>query len=104
MAVKDAVMPGYDGEVIDYKNKTTDKLPLSKTPISVTVFKHGDHLIVDPTNDEEKVYDARLTVGVLEDGNVCSLQKGGDAAITDEEVSKMIEMAVEKSQDIRKSI
>jgi exosome complex component RRP42 len=103
-AVKDAVYPGYDGEVIDYKNKTTEKLPLSKTPVTVTVFKHGDHLLIDPTYEEEKVYDARLTVSVLENGNICSLQKGGDAAITPEDAIKMMELAKEKSQELRKHL
>jgi exosome complex component RRP42 len=104
VAVKDAVFPGYDGEVIDYKTKTTEKLPLSKTPISVTVFKYGEHLLIDPTPEEEKVYNARLTVAVVENNNICSLQKGGDAAITSDDFVKMVELAVVKSQELRKHL
>ncbi len=103
-AMKDAVYPGYDGEVIDYKKKTDQKLPLSKTPVTVTVFKYGNHLLVDPTPDEMKVYDARLTVSVLDNGNICSMQKGGDSPITHEDLFKMIQMAIDRSQDLRKHL
>ncbi len=103
-AMKDAVFPSFDGETVDYKTKTDKKLPLSKTPVSVTVFKYGDHLVVDPIPDEEKVYDARLTVGVLENNSICSLQKGGDDAVTPENIMKMIELAKEKSQELRKNL
>ncbi|MBW2997405.1 exosome complex protein Rrp42 [Candidatus Woesearchaeota archaeon] len=103
-AVRDAVFPGYDGTTIDYKIKTEEKLPLSKTPVTVTVFKYGDHLLIDPTEDEEKVYDARLTISVLENGNICSLQKGGDVPVSMDEAAKMIELAQAKSQELRKLI
>ncbi|MBW2971614.1 exosome complex protein Rrp42 [Candidatus Woesearchaeota archaeon] len=103
-AMRDAVYPEYDGEKLDYKHKTDKKLPLSRTPISVTVFKYGDRFIVDPTNEEEKSYDSRLTVGVLENNSLCSLQKGGDAAIKDENIFKMIELAIAKSQELRKHL
>lgn len=103
-AVKDAVFPGFDGETIDYKNKTSDPLPLSKTPISVTVFKYGNNLVVDPTVDEGRVYDARLTIAVLENNNICSLQKGGEAELSEDEISKMLDIAIEKSKDLRDKI
>ena len=104
VAMKEAVFPTYEDGVIDYKHKTTEKLPMSKMPISVTVFKYGPHLLVDPITDEERVYDARVTVGVLENGNICSLQKGGDCAITSDDFFKMIELAQAKSQDIRSNL
>lgn len=100
-ALQDAVFPGFDGEKIDYKTKTKKKIPVSRAPINVTVLKYGEHLIVDPTNDEEKNYDARLTVAVLENGNICSLQKGGDSEITEEEMVNMVELAREKSEELR---
>ncbi|MBW2965057.1 exosome complex protein Rrp42 [Candidatus Woesearchaeota archaeon] len=101
-ALKTAVYPGYDGTVIDYKHKSDKKMPLSKTPITVTVYKYGDNLVIDPTYEEEKVYDARLTVSVLDNGNICSLQKGGDHAIEPDDLHKMVALAQEKSQELRK--
>ncbi len=105
-AMQDAVFPAYDAETgaLDYKNKTTEKLPISKSPVTVTVFKYGDHLLLDPTSDEGKVYDARLTITVLENDNICSLQKGGDSAITVEETLKMIELAKQRTKELRSKL
>lgn len=100
-AIKDAVYPGFDGEVIDYKNKTDQKLPLTDKPLNVTVFKYGEHFLTDPTIDELKVYDARLTVGITSDGNLCSLQKGGEEPLTKEEILTMVDIALEKSEELR---
>ena len=67
-ALKDTKFPKLEGDVINYKEQTTKKLPLDKMPIAVTVYKIGDNLFVDPVSEEEKVYDARLTVTSIEDG------------------------------------
>lgn len=103
-AVKNAVFPGYENDTLDYKNKSTEKLPVSKTPVSVTVYKYGQQLVLDPTDTEEKVYDARLTIAVLENDNLCSLQKGGDAALTQDEFFKMVDLAIAKSKELRDKI
>ena len=49
-------------------------------------MKFGENLLVDPTDDEFQVADARLTITTLEDGSICSLQKGGNASLTIEEI------------------
>ncbi|MFC1722702.1 exosome complex protein Rrp42 [Nanoarchaeota archaeon] len=103
-ALKNCVFPGYDGENVDYKNRTDKKLPLSRNPVSVTVYKYDDKLLLDPTTDEERVYDTRLTVGVLEDGNLCSMQKGGDHAISMDTLFEMIDIAVKKAEELRKKM
>jgi len=73
-------------------------------PVPVTILKIGDNLIVDPTEAEEAVLDARLTVSILEDGTLCALQKGGDASLSVKDINEMINLAVKKSQDIRRKI
>jgi exosome complex component RRP42 len=103
-ALKTAVYPSFDGVKIDYKSKTKDRVPVSRVPISVTVFKYGENLLIDPTTDEERVYDSRLTIAVLENDNLCSLQKGGEGALDEEDIFKMIDLAIEKSKELRKHI
>jgi len=103
-AVKDAVYPEFTDGKIDYKKKTSKKIELSKEPIAVTVFKVGKHYIVDPTLEEEKVTDARLTITLTEEGELCALQKGGDYPITLDDVSRMIDIAMEKSKLLRASL
>ena len=100
-ALKDARYPGFDGEKVDYKQKTDKKLPLEKMPIAVTVVKIGSKFIVDPDTEEEKVIDARLTVSSIEDGTLCALQKGGDFPLTQEDIIKMLDIGIEKGRELR---
>lgn len=100
-ALQNAVFPKYDGEKVDYKDKTSKKVPLNNIPLSITVCKIGNKFIVDPTTDEEKAIDARLTVATIEDGSLCAMQKGGDAALTEEDISKMVDIGIEKGKELR---
>ncbi len=100
-ALQDTVFPKYEGDKIDYKTKTNKKLELNDSPVSVTVCKIGDSFIVDPTIEEEKVLDTRLTVATKSDGTLCALQKGGSSAVTEEDIMKMIDIALEKGKELR---
>ncbi len=103
-ALQDAVYPTYDGTLIDYKKKTKDKLPLTKLPLPVTVYKVGGVLLVDPSPEEEQAFDARLTVTTTEDGKLCALQKGGEEPLSIDEVNKMVELGIEKGNELRKKL
>ena len=105
-ALKDTTFPKVVEDKIEYKEKTKEKLPVDakKDTLSVTVFKIGDNLIVDPLIDEEKIYDARLTVATMADGTLCALQKGGEDPLTAEEIEKMVELGIEKGKELRKAL
>ena len=103
-ALKSARFPVVDEETgaINYKEKTDEKLPLIKQPLSVTIYKINGQLLVDPTSEEEASYDARLTVASDDKGIISAMQKGGDHPITIDDVSKMVDIALEKSKFLRK--
>jgi len=101
-ALKDAKFPKIEDGKISYRESTGQKLPLEKLPLSCTVYKIGNYFLVDPVSEEELIVDARLTVGVLEDGTLCSLQKGGDFGLNPEEVDQMVDVAVKKTKELRK--
>lgn len=104
-ALKDARFPAYDGVSIDYRGeKTEEGLPLVKVPIPVTVCKIADKFIVDPSEEEEKAIDARLTVASLANGKVCAMQKGGKVPLTAEEVEQMVKIGVDKAGELRKLV
>ena len=103
-ALKNMKFPEYKDDKIDYKKKTSKGLDLKDIPLSVTVIKIGDKFIVDPDSDEEKAIDARLTVASLSDGTLCAMQKGGDYPLTAEDVSKMVDIGVEKGKELRKLV
>jgi exosome complex component RRP42 len=103
-ALQNTRMPEIKDDKIVSGTKTDAKLPLMAMPIPITVGKIGDNFIVDPTDAEEDALDARLTVAVLDDGNLCAMQKGGDSSLTTKDINEMIELAVQKSQEIRRKL
>jgi exosome complex component RRP42 len=104
-ALKNTRLPKLENEKIDYLTRTDEPLPLSDAePVSVTVCKIGSHFIIDPTEEEEKVIDARLTVASMKDGTLCALQKGGEETLTSEDIDKMIGIAVEKANELRAAL
>ncbi|MBN2111774.1 exosome complex protein Rrp42 [Candidatus Woesearchaeota archaeon] len=103
-ALKDAKFPKYEDEKIDYMEKTDKALPLKKEPVTVTVFKIDSQFIVDPTDEEEKNADARLTAAIIKDGTICAMQKGGDTPLNVDEIDKMLSLAQEKAKEIRSKL
>ena len=98
-ALKTAVIPGEQ-----YGKGENKPLPITCTPISVTSYKIGNTLILDPNFDEEHIASARLTVTTDDNGNFRAMQKGGKGSITLDELSQCLDAAVEKGKEIRKII
>ncbi|MBD3208900.1 exosome complex protein Rrp42 [Candidatus Woesearchaeota archaeon] len=104
-ALRDARFPKVDEEgAVDYHEKTDKGLALQQLPVPITVGKIGEHLIVDPAQEEEQALDARLTMTMLADGTVCALQKGGQAPLTISEIKEMVKLADAKSKELRKQL
>lgn len=105
-ALKAATFPVVNTEngSIDYKNRTDKPLPLTKEPISVTVYKVNGALLIDPTIEEENSYEARLTVATDSDGTISAMQKGGKMPLTIEEVGQIIDLAVDRAGFLREEL
>jgi exosome complex component RRP42 len=99
-ALEDAKMPEYDGNRVN-NDKKTKKLPLTAKPIEVTVIKIGETFIVDPTLEEEKVAQARITIATRDNENLCALQKGG-TSLTEDEIYKAFDISIKKGKELRK--
>ena len=100
-ALRTTKMPKLEDDKI-IRDELEKKLPLSHTPVTVTVGKVFDKFIIDPIKEEEELLDSKITVAVMEDGKVCAMQKSGKTGLSLEDVNKMIDLAVEKSKEIRK--
>lgn len=98
-ALKTATIPGEQ-----YGKGENKPLPITCTPISVTSYKIGNTLILDPNYDEEHIASARLTVTTDDNGNFRAMQKGGKGSITLDELNQCLDIAVEKGKEIRKII
>ncbi len=67
-----------------------------EVPISLTVHKIGNSIIVDPTREEEDISETRVTIASSE-GTIHSMQKGNSKELSVEEFKKILDM-IEKSE------
>ncbi|MEM2856470.1 MAG: exosome complex protein Rrp42 [Candidatus Nitrosocaldaceae archaeon] len=79
-------------------------MPINTIPISVTMAKINNSIVVDPTNEEEMCMDARVTMTVDETNRVCAVQKGERGTLSIEQIKEIINLAIYKSVDIREKI
>jgi len=101
LALKTAKLPKYDEkkERVDFGEHTEKKLPLTnRLPLTVTFYKIGKNMIIDPVQEEEESSDARISIAVSKDKEALfhALQKGGENVFTEEETDLVIENALKK--------
>lgn len=80
------------------------KLEVLHQPVSVTAAKVGDSIFLDPSLDEERIADARLTVAIDENGAIRAMQKGLNGSFTFDEVKKVIDLARNAGNELRPKI
>ena len=100
-ALRNARLPKLENDKI-VRGEYEKPLPVVFTPINVTVAKVGDSFILDPNHHEEKILDSKLSISVRDDDRICAMQKQGRKEIKFEDVEKMVDMAMEKSKELRK--
>jgi exosome complex component RRP42 len=86
------IKPGYE------------PLPLKKHPITVTCAKIGDKLVVDPLLEEEQVMDARISIAIDDDDNICAIQKGGSGYFEPKQIFEAAKIAKQKANQLRKKL
>jgi len=104
-ALINAKMPNYeieDGEVKIKPGYT--QLPIKQHPITVTCAKIGDKLIVDPWLEEEQVMDARISMAIDDDFNICAIQKGENGFFEPKQVLEAAKIAKDKAKELRKQL
>jgi exosome complex component RRP42 len=104
-ALMNTKMPNYevkDGEIVIKQGYT--QLPMKSHPITVTLGKINNKLLVDPWLEEEQVMDARLTMAFNDEGNICATQKGGAGSFTQQQISEGMKLAQEKAAELRKKM
>jgi len=103
-ALEDAKLLKYDLEGKKIIRESAGSLPVVHKPIAITIVKIGNQLILDPTLEEWKALDSRITITTMENGDICALQKGGDGFFTKEEVEKAADMALESGKALRERL
>ncbi|MGI0086528.1 MAG: exosome complex protein Rrp42 [Nitrosotalea sp.] len=105
-AVLSSTIPKYEikDEAPVLVEGVTSKPPVKTLPVSVTMARIGDYIIVDPTKDEETCMDARITITTNSAGNICALQKGGGDGFSVDQLFKCSEIAISVGTKIRKKL
>jgi len=104
-ALMNTKMPNFeikDGEVKTKQGYSP--LPLRSHPITITIGKINDKLLIDPIAEEEQVMDARITMAVNDEGNICAVQKGLSGYFTPQQLIEASKLAREKAAEMRKKL
>lgn len=105
VALSNTKMPKLEGEDDKLKiiyGEYSDKLPILHKPININVCKVGNNLLLDPTIEEEKIIDSKLSVAIREDDKICAMQKQGGKEFEAKDVEEMVNLAMKKSKELRK--
>lgn len=93
--------------VKDEKAEATEgwvPLPVERTPVSVTMARIGERMVVDPNTEEEASMDMRITITTDDDGNVCASQKGEASTISPAQVLQAADTSIRVGREIRAKI
>jgi exosome complex component RRP42 len=104
-ALLTAKMPKFvlEGDVVKDTGERVP-LPVSKIPISVTVASINNTLLADPTEEEEAMMDARITLDTDDNGNLCAGQKGEPGSFSPEQIITAAEWSIARGKEIREKI
>jgi len=100
-ALSETRIPKLENDKVVYGEFTSKKLKLDKMPVTCTIYKIGNNLVVDVNSKEEEAVDARLSVNVA-NGKIHAMQKGGNFGFTVEEVGRAIDIAIKKEKELVK--
>lgn len=105
IALANAKFPVYNAEENKVEHELSDiPLPLNKEALSfnMTVYKIGNNIVLDPTEEEENVADYRLSVafGDFEgEPRITALQKGKIGVISEKDLNTIFDIIKNKYKD-----
>mgnify|MGYP006297460089 CR=1 FL=1 len=106
IALGTAKLPVYNKEEETIEHELTDEpLPLNREAMSfnITLHKIDDHIVVDPSYEEEEVSDYRISIAIADnkgEPRITSIQKGKEGAIREEDIENILNIAVDKWKEM----
>ncbi len=76
-------------------------LEVDHFPIECTFVRLGDTIVVDPTVDEERAGQGRLTIATDEVGRIVAMQKGRVGAFSPDDVKELVDRAFRHGDRLR---
>ena len=93
--------------VKDEKAESTEEwipVPVERTPVSLTLARIGDRMVVDPNTEEEASMDMRITITTDDDAHICASQKGEASTITPAQVMEAADTSIRVGKQLREQI
>ncbi|MCX8194851.1 MAG: exosome complex protein Rrp42 [Candidatus Micrarchaeota archaeon] len=87
-----------DGKII--RGEYAGKLQLKEKVVSCTFGKIGEQTFLDPSLDEEKGMDCRLTLSTTST-HLCAAQKGGWGSFSERDIMELLDISFEKGKELR---
>ena len=81
-----------------------EPIKIDHYPVSVTTYKIGETNIIDANFKEERVSEARITVGFDEENRIVSIQKGETGVYKPDELLSVIKESLNVSKTLRKEL
>jgi len=105
-ALMNSKIPKYDEktEKVVFGEWTNNKIPLNFIPLSCTIHKIGDKIIVDPNREEEDASEVRVTIAISEDGEIHAMQKGNSKELSIKEFNDILDLAEKNFKNLLSKI
>lgn len=102
-ALTTARVPKYEaGKLV--RDESTGKLELNDVVVTTTFEKIAGKLVVDASGEEEVASEGRFTLATANDGKVAAGQKSKQAGFTQAEFLNMVDLALEKREQLIKHL
>ncbi|GAB5363046.1 hypothetical protein AAMO2058_000850000 [Amorphochlora amoebiformis] len=83
-----------DGEVMLSREGKSSRLTIKRYPISISFgILDQKHIVADPTAEEEKLLEGRLSVAFTTDGHLCLVHKEGRESISSKRINDCLDIA-----------
>lgn len=89
-----------NGKIV--RGEYVSKLPVIYKPVSVTVGKYNNNLLIDLNKEEEEIVDSKLVIGVRDDDKIVAMQKQGIGTFSFKDIENALDLAIEKSKELRR--
>ncbi len=83
-------------------SESDEPLAVQHLPVETTFLRLGDTIVVDPSFDEERAAQGRITVATDEVGNVVAMQKGLIGAFSPDDVREVVERSFRHGERLRR--
>lgn len=91
-----------DGSV--EKSEEKEPLKIDHYPVAITCYKIDKYRVYDPNFKEDRVSDARITIGFDEEDRIVALQKGDQGTYKPAEIMEIVRESLNVSKALRKEL